>query len=1199
MKTEISRDSLQLEKRYSGVYQQQGRMLTDSDWNELVEILKGRVNDALRDVVGVKQGSIGGTPRHRALRIVEDTTDTFKIEPGHVYVDGIAARVPDGNTDYGAQDDFPLPPGLPASGNYILYADVWERTVTQLMDERLRDAGLHGADTCTRKQTMVQIKWSPDTIDPEQSASNPSKGDAELSLTLSDRTTLADDCDPCAAELKVDSNVGNYLFRVEVHDVKRNLAGQPIEVTLKWSSENGAEQFVALADKADMPAGFITDKWTYEFFDEVSEKHLGVHLENNSWEPVRGELKEINESTSLYSVPTTISGGTAPPPVLIRRWDGYCKIDLDTPDLSEGMDRGVPLHTNTGLGGLGYVDLTSLSAVKITLDSIDLEIDLNGKALVAGDFWLAEVREAVNDPLDPDGKKLIESKIPQGIEHRYLTLGQVDASGLIDNAEAERKYAFPALTEMTRMFKAGGEGQEAMPERLLPEPVQVNVANGEWPVTGARLRFKIESGTGTLLKPTSVPPDNFEEITPGLDVIITTLDGVADCDWTLGTTGSQRVKVSLLDPDDPTNATDLPHPPLYFNANLSTAEQVAYTSECPANGENTVHSHLVTDAGAPLPEAEGYYTVKTALDALLCHLQAAHIPYDDPNCPAPSVYSLLAGLESTGDDHLTVKDVLDTLLCRLAAEHVPYDPDPQGGRWDDINEGTSRPGTVQQALDDLAENLESTDIRYEAHTCALEPSVRSGLGIDLRTYRLDEILDKLLCEFKATHLPLDKSGTLCDKLKNNANVKSVQDAIHELCITESGGGCAITIGDGGRYLTFKELQDAIDNGDLKEQPRIILCLLPGIDKGAHNVEQLSITGRQTIHITGGCADIYLQGKFVLEAENITLDGIRFFHHKMEATDERGIGSILLLSNSGKVTVENCYFYRDFNGEDSDWQPLVSVGEKTSLKWEGNIMVAVRQFKEIISATIPRTDSISAEAVDVVDGLKTLFAMNPYEDPDVYESRIKETAQKIASLDFNARGEWFNARFKTRIDKLPNNTVNIPETGREVVINPPIPGRPIPVTPPIGIERTTRLVARSNLAPRDEVRNFYNILNIDGPLEADAITDVLRNVLALVGRPDYALALFSNGVGGWVIDNEIDGYVALHQAQDKPVPLIWGLTDDPKRQKRKQDWALNQLTADWKTSQQIFIEGNKIIAVHSKVAAGDLKALENMLQTGGT
>jgi hypothetical protein len=52
MKTEISRNSHQPKKRYSGVYQQQGRMLTDADWNELVDVIKEQLDDALRDIVG-------------------------------------------------------------------------------------------------------------------------------------------------------------------------------------------------------------------------------------------------------------------------------------------------------------------------------------------------------------------------------------------------------------------------------------------------------------------------------------------------------------------------------------------------------------------------------------------------------------------------------------------------------------------------------------------------------------------------------------------------------------------------------------------------------------------------------------------------------------------------------------------------------------------------------------------------------------------------------------------------------------------------------------------------------------------------------------------------------------------------------------------------------------------------------------------
>ena len=52
MKTQISRDGFRADRRYSGVYQQQGRMITDRDWNELVDVLKTMMNGAMSQVIG-------------------------------------------------------------------------------------------------------------------------------------------------------------------------------------------------------------------------------------------------------------------------------------------------------------------------------------------------------------------------------------------------------------------------------------------------------------------------------------------------------------------------------------------------------------------------------------------------------------------------------------------------------------------------------------------------------------------------------------------------------------------------------------------------------------------------------------------------------------------------------------------------------------------------------------------------------------------------------------------------------------------------------------------------------------------------------------------------------------------------------------------------------------------------------------------
>ena len=64
--------------------------------------------------------------------------------------------------------------------------------------------------------------------------------------------TSADPCDPCADELELNEPVGNYLFRVEVHDVTYDSDDQPEALVLKWSSENGAEAYAT----ANVPPDF-------------------------------------------------------------------------------------------------------------------------------------------------------------------------------------------------------------------------------------------------------------------------------------------------------------------------------------------------------------------------------------------------------------------------------------------------------------------------------------------------------------------------------------------------------------------------------------------------------------------------------------------------------------------------------------------------------------------------------------------------------------------------------------------------------------------------------------------------------------------------------------------------------------------------------------------------------------------------------
>ena len=139
------------------------------------------------------------------------------------------------------------PMGMTPGANSLIYADVWERVVVSLEDEALRDPGLHGADTCSRSQTMLQLKWCADSIDPETDGIiNPQVGDAELEVVLPDFAADVSLADPCLTEAVDQPRIGDYLFRLELHrlDLTQSGSTTTATVTLKWSTENGAEHMV-------------------------------------------------------------------------------------------------------------------------------------------------------------------------------------------------------------------------------------------------------------------------------------------------------------------------------------------------------------------------------------------------------------------------------------------------------------------------------------------------------------------------------------------------------------------------------------------------------------------------------------------------------------------------------------------------------------------------------------------------------------------------------------------------------------------------------------------------------------------------------------------------------------------------------------------------------------------------------------------
>ncbi|HEX4963863.1 MAG TPA: DUF6519 domain-containing protein [Thermoanaerobaculia bacterium] len=372
MKTQISRNGFRPDQRYSGVYQQQGRVLTDRDWNETVDVLKHRIDGGLADVLGT------GLPRERPFLITKGPSGLI-FQPGTVRVGGIATRID--TTRYEQQADYPSPPPLPTGQVYSLYLDVWDRPVTAAEDPDLRDPALTGAyDTATRTRTLVQVKWAPAGSDAENPAQNPPRGNATLAVKF------------------VGPAGGDSLFRLEVHDVTWPAGAAPAApstVVLKWSRENGARQL----RYADAAGPFTQGSFVWEVWKPATEAALGWAF--GAWAPARGALSPAFPQLS----------GTAAQESLVRRWDGSCTLtrtgnawSLASPVTGASMQNGKLVVATGGL---------------------ELTVDPQGKTFLPGDSWSVPIRQSALQP----GAQVSAASEPAGVVHRYATLATVSAAG--------------------------------------------------------------------------------------------------------------------------------------------------------------------------------------------------------------------------------------------------------------------------------------------------------------------------------------------------------------------------------------------------------------------------------------------------------------------------------------------------------------------------------------------------------------------------------------------------------------------------------------------------------------------------------------------------------------------------------------------------------------------------------------------------
>src|SRR5262245_25305998 len=415
MKGDFLRDTFDSKKHYARVLMQQGRVQLDADWNEQQASVLHHLRMLTVDLIGEHWAAGDG------FKLQNDSqANDFLIGDGRFYANGILC-----------ENESPLTytnqigvAKLRGNKAYLAYLDVWERHITSIEDDSIREVALGGADSCTRAKVVWQVKALPLTDHEREKLSGLdeklSKQLSKLCETLlskvarSKEPSLAARIDP--GQQVEDAQVTppaskyrgaeNQLYRVEIHS-----GGPADDATFKWSRNNGsiATSWLGSAGndlKVRNTRGFVAGNWA-ELTDDNSEL-LGkpgalVHI-----------VKVEDDVLSIDPAETLPARSKFPVNPKIRRWD-----QLASDAISLADDNAVPLQVAIGRPTTNLSDWIDLE------DGIQVKFS-SGSEYRTGDYWLIPARVATGNIEWPQDDKLNPQPLPpRGIDHFHAPLGIV------------------------------------------------------------------------------------------------------------------------------------------------------------------------------------------------------------------------------------------------------------------------------------------------------------------------------------------------------------------------------------------------------------------------------------------------------------------------------------------------------------------------------------------------------------------------------------------------------------------------------------------------------------------------------------------------------------------------------------------------------------------------------------------------------
>lgn len=448
MKGDFTRNTFVPEKHFLRVLMQQGRVQLDSDWNEQAAILLHYLQTLATDIIGPYAGPSGAD---LGFAITAGETGDFNIGRGRYYVNGLLCENDRDDVTYLTQTDYPLSSTDAAlnQGNYAVYLDVWERHISYLEDDDIREKALNGPDTATRSKVVWQVKVFPLTYQYAYCRQGSSLLNDDL-LALSQVVMSArakqgqSSTQPCLTEPEARyRGAENQLYRVEIHDGTIDEEGNVQTPTFKFSRENGSVVFAIKSFVYDAGADACT--LTLEHLCCDDKLRLAVY----DW------VELVDDRSSLLNLPNpllqvlaidaidrkvTLSGGN------------LVSIDLSKHPLLRRWDQK---HQ------LGVIDLEFNLWIQLEAGiEVMFRIEDAGR-IRTGDYWLIPARHATGDvewpkltdvhgniQNDANNNPVPRELPPFGINHHYAPLAiiSVTAGGSM-SVNSDCRCSFSPLTD--------------------------------------------------------------------------------------------------------------------------------------------------------------------------------------------------------------------------------------------------------------------------------------------------------------------------------------------------------------------------------------------------------------------------------------------------------------------------------------------------------------------------------------------------------------------------------------------------------------------------------------------------------------------------------------------------------------------------------------------------------------------------------